>query len=300
MSALSIQAINSLSPQHQDGVRALVARGVAADGVAALNEDAQLGLGNPGHHVLMFDGDHVIGYGTIADRTAQLLVDPVRRGLGLGTQLAEALLTLSDRTDLQIRGWWAFADLPAARRLAERLGLVRVRELLKLSRPVETVAEQSANPPDSSVTIRPFVPGQDDRSWLELNAQAFATHPEQGRMTQADLQARIAEPWFDPAGFLLAVDADDPGQLLGFHWTKREPSSSIGEVYVLAVAPSAGGKGLGRVLLDAGLAHLAGVGVDTVELYVEGDNEPALALYRRSGFTTAATDVMYARAGEED
>ncbi len=303
MPTISIRPVGLLPPEHQEAVRELAARGRAEDGVSAFNEDALLGLDREGHHVMVLADDQIVGYGTLCDRTAQLLIDPVRRRLGLGARLAHALLMLAEQTGVEIRGWWAFADLPAAQHLAERLGLVRVRELLKLARPLAASADdpQGRSPgPASEAVIRPFVPGHDDQAWLALNAAAFATHPEQGRMTLADLRARIDEPWFDPAGFLLAVDADDPDRLLGFHWTKHEPSSSVGEVYVLAVAPEAAGRGLGGVLLEAGLAHLAGLGVDTVELYVEGDNHPALTLYRRAGFITAATDVMYAHPGKED
>ena len=31
----------------------------------------------------------------------------------------------------------------------------------------------------------------------------------------------------------------------------------------------------------------------TVDLYVEGDNDPALAVYQRLGFTEHARDVLY-------
>ena len=50
-------------------------------------------------------------------------------------------------------------------------------------------------------------------------------------MTQADLAARIAEPWFDPAGFFVALRGDT---MVGFHWTKHHPGR-LGEVYVLGV-----------------------------------------------------------------
>ena len=70
----------------------------------------------------------------------------------------------------------------------------------------------------------------------------------------------MAEPWFDPAGFLLA---DRAGELLGYHWTKIHPDG-LGEVYVLGIAPAAQGLGLGNALLVRGLRHLAGHGCPAV------------------------------------
>jgi mycothiol synthase len=84
--------------------------------------------------------------------------------------------------------------------------------------------------------------------------------------------------------------------LLAFHWTKQH-SPELGEVYVVAVDPAAQGRGLGRAVTAAGLAHLASRGVRRVILYVESDNEPAIATYSKLGFTHTSTHVQYARAG---
>ncbi|MFD0785094.1 mycothiol synthase, partial [Micromonospora azadirachtae] len=139
-------------------------------------------------------------------------------------------------------------------------------------------------------------PGADDDAWLALNARAFAEHPEQGRWTADDLRVRLAEPWFDPAGFLLAVE-ESTGRLLGFHWTKvheRPGSARIGEVYVLGVDPTAHRGGLGRVLTAAGLTYLRDRrGLDRVMLYVDESNSPAVALYERLGFLRWSAHVNY-------
>jgi mycothiol synthase len=176
----------------------------------------------------------------------------------------------------------------AAQALARRSHLVPVRRLLIMKRSLEGVIPVS--PPPTEVRIRTFVVGEDEREWLAVNARAFAGHPEQGRIGLDDLTDRMAEPWFDPEGFFVAVR---DSAMIGFHWTKQHPGG-LGEVYVLGVDPQAGGEGLGRALLSIGLEYLRQRGNTQVELYVEADNEPAVALYGGYGFRVVGRDVMYA------
>jgi mycothiol synthase len=144
-----------------------------------------------------------------------------------------------------------------------------------------------------SVTIRGYRDTDADEV-VRVNAAAFAHHPEQGSMDRANLAERMSEPWFDPAGLLVADAGSREHRLLAFHWTKQH-SPELGEVYVVAVDPAAQGRGLGRAVTAAGLAHLASRGVRRIILYVESDNEPAIATYSKLGFQHTSTHVQYAR-----
>ena len=161
--------------------------------------------------------------------------------------------------------------------LADRLGLRLDREVLQL---------RGRLPADDrpTITVRPFVPGADDEAWLETNNRAFTWHPDQGGWTLADLARTMAEPWFDPAGFLVH---ERDGRLAGFCWTKvhRDSAPPLGEIFVIAVDPDFHGEGLGRELTLAGLDWLADRGLTGSMLYVEADNAPAGSLYRDLGFT---------------
>jgi mycothiol synthase len=235
------------------------------------------------------------GAGPDAPGVLELVVHPNCRSQGVATAMATELFAQRSGAPMQA---WAHGNHAAAARLAERFGYTPVRELLRLRLTHQADADSSAWNEDvpRGVTIRSFVPGDDDAAWLTANAAAFADHPEQGSMDQTDLDARKAEAWFDPAGFLLAVDAD--GSVLGYHWTKIHPGVDghppLGEVYVIGVVPAAQGRGLGRLLTVLGIRYLQRQGVDAVMLYVDADNTSAVQLYRKLGFTRWDTDVMYA------
>jgi mycothiol synthase len=197
---------------------------------------------------------------------------------------------------------WAHGDLPPARAFATAKGYDVARELLFLARPLSASVEPATAVPDG-FRIRTFRPGTDDDAWVALNARAFADHPEQGRLTVDDLRDRMAEPWFDAAGFFL-VEPTGGGAPVAYLWTKVEPGgpdgARDGEVYAVGVDPSAQGRGLGGALTSVAVEHLASVGADRAVLYVDGDNAAARATYDRAGFAVAARDVQYAppAAGE--
>ncbi|MFF4750818.1 mycothiol synthase [Streptomyces sp. NPDC002514] len=291
----SIETYSALSPDQAEAVLDLLAAAARIDGQQAVSEQGRLHLRGGArtgvsHLLLTLDGE-LVGYAQLEDTdpveapAAELVVHPSHRGHGHGRALGSALLAGSGKR-LRV---WAHGGHAAARHLAQVLGLSLFRELRQMRRPLTGLHLPEAPLPEG-VTVRTFVPGQDDAAWLAVNAAAFAHHPEQGSLAQRDLDARLAEPWFDPAGFFLAERA---GKLAGFHWTKVHAEEQLGEVYVLGVAPGAQGGGLGRALTAIGLRHLAAQGLPTAMLYVDADNTAAVAVYERLGFTTYETDLMY-------
>ena len=284
-----IRSLDRLTPAEAADVLTLAAAADEADGVSPLSEDGVLGLRGSGRtHLLAYADDTLAGYAYLDGTSGELVVHPKHRLRGHGT----ALIAAAGPGALQ---FWAHGDEDAARAFAEQAGFTRSRVLWQMRRPLTNLPEV---PLPEGVTVRAFVPGADDEAWLGVNRRAFAHHPEQGRWTPDDLRLRFGEPWFDPAGFLLAVDpADD--RLLGFHWTKVHPAEgdqpAIGEIYVLGVDPGGHRRGLGAALSVAGLRHLAGLGLADALLYVDESNAGAVALYRRLGFEIYSTDVMYSR-----
>jgi len=309
-----ITSQGTIGPDEAAAVLALVVAVTAADGVGPLSEQSLLhirhGGDRGGRNLLAWRDGELAGFAHLdGDGLAgELAVHPAYRRQGLGRALARELAATAGRP-LRL---WAHGDLPAAAALAASTGFTRGRGLWQMYRPLADPLPESRLP--DGITVRAFVPGQDERAWLTVNARAFAGHPEQGRWTWQDLAEREQEPWFDPAGFFLAFRG---GQLAGFHWTKihtagapggspvvgspaggalaagETPAQAVGEVYVIGVDPSAQGTGLGRALTLLGLRHLRDRGMPGVMLYVDEVNTSAIALYESLGFSRAATDVVY-------
>ncbi|WP_308043132.1 mycothiol synthase [Nocardioides mangrovi] len=254
----------------------------AADGTDPLDEATRLTLRHRPETVRSWT--RADGFALVVGTELSLVVAPSGRGQGTGGDLLTEALAA---TPLPLSAW-SHGDHPAAAALARRTGFDRVRELWVMRRATGLPLPEVVVP--HGIELRSYEQA-DAAELLRVNAAAFTHHPEQGAMDAANLRERMAEPWFDPAGLLVATDGT---RMLGFHWTKQH-SPELGEVYVVGIDPAAQGRGLGKLLTLAGLHHLADAGVDEILLYVESDNAPATATYSGLGFTHADADthVMY-------
>lgn len=313
--AATISWRSTLSEADQNNIGELIATAGRHDGVAPVGDQVlrELPLDRTRHLIAADPAGDVVGYLNLAPAAddapamAELVVHPERRRRGIGSAMT--------RTGLAEGGdgarIWAHGNLAPARAVADALGLVVVRELLQMRRPLTDLPPVRV--PDG-VRISTYSGPADDAELLRVNNAAFAWHPEQGGWTPDELAERKSEAWFDPHGLFLATD-ERTGKLLGFHWTKVHVASHdevhvasrddvrsahLGEVYVVGVDPPAQGRGVGAVLTLVGLHHLAerlaSSETPTVMLYVEADNVAAVRTYQRLGFGTFSVDAAYARA----
>ncbi len=327
-SAARVEVLGRLDADEIAAVSLLLEEATEADGVRPLSEHVALHLRHGGdapvRNLLMYAPDgQLAGYAhldvtdVVEGSSAELVIAPAHRRRGYGRRLVAEVLAATPDGRLRL---WSHGEHAGATELARGMGLERSRALWQMRRSL--FAPLPAPAIGRGVTIRTFRPGVDDRAWLELNALAFAHHPEQGSWTRSDLRRRIDEPWFDAAGFFLASrQAGDAEQLVGFHWTKvhggtehARPDGTdhvhaheglgphthdthghepMGEVYVVGVHPQEQGHGLGRALTLIGLRHLRSIGLGEAMLYVDADNVAAIRLYTDLGFTRWDTDVMF-------
>ncbi len=289
-----------LADEEQQQIRELVTAASDVDKVAPVGEQVLRELAHQRTEHLVAVDERIIGYLNLAAGPedaagmAELVVHPDVRRRGIGAELIRAALS---KTDGRSR-FWAHGTLEAARATAAALGLEPVRELVQMRRSLHDLNDAAEPTVPAGVRVRTYAGTADDAELLRVNNAAFATHPEQGGWTEADLDERRAESWFDPEGLFLAFD-EQTGALRGFHWTKvHSDQAGLGEVYVVGVDPAAQGSGLGGLLTAVGIAHLArrlgGTAEPTVMLYVESDNTAALKTYRRLGFTQFSVDTAYA------
>lgn len=283
-------------------VQSLLTRVAEADGVEPLSEsfvggvtDARLGH----RHLVVLIDDRVVAVAALAGSDAELCVDPDFRRRGIAREL---VLRLRDEQDSV--GIWAHGNLPPARGLAAAMELSKKRRLLVMAVAGTDLSGADARVPEGyevlSVSESSDRWGRDvvEQAWLDANNDAFSWHPEQGGWDLDRLHRAQEAQWYSDEDVLLLWRRGSEGEsdpnLAGFHWTKWQSADHRhGEVYVVGLAGGYRGRGLGRVVVSMGLAHLVSGGAREVILYVEDDNVAAVRQYEKLGFTVAEEHVVY-------
>lgn len=259
--------------------------------------DGSAQRGEHWHSLLARRSDVAVGYagvmlpdapGGLANGDVALIRDrgdcsPVLASLMAGVE------ALSWRHEAGRTRLWVHHSQPSDTRCAANNGYTVDRRLAVLGRPLDPVEGELDVP--AGITVRAVVDADLDEV-VRILAQAYDGTPD-GGWDRERLDARRQMDWYDAADLLVA--ARDDGTLAGIHWTKRR-GDGIGEVYNLAVDPAAQGDGIGAVLLEAGLRHLAGLGLGEVLLWVDESNERAVRLYAQRGFRSRWVDVAFGRA----
>ncbi len=287
-----------LVASDRPAVKALLAEVAEHDGRPGLSEYKQLhALGDEETRVVVLqrsDDGGLVGYGQAAWHhpgkvggnghwAIEMALHPSARSDQILDQLlAETIAAVGGKGRITAWAWDPFMG-----EAMERRGWVVTRALHEMRRSLPLLHEAPLPP---GVRLDGFEPGVDEAAWLAANNAAFDGHPENGALTLEDLEHKVAQPWFDPAGLLMARSG---GRLVGSCWTKLHPGG-LGEIYIIGVRPEARGRGLGLALVVAGLEDLhSRQGASAAMLYVDEANEEGLRLYRGLGFRTTLVNREY-------
>jgi mycothiol synthase len=235
------------------------------------------------------DGEELVAFAAVEPRgdeefRGQVSVHPDWRRSGIGSALARQLeqsvrerLTPDAPEPIPILGF-VKGDSTEERHWAESLGYDWSRRFWRMRIDLESAPPEPEWP--EGVTVRDFVPGQDERAMYEAQEAAFADHWGHVARPYDDFLKRLERSDFDPGLWHMAMAADT---VVGTASNSTLPDS-VGWVSGLGTIPSHRRRGIARALL----LHSFGVfwrrGMRAVALGVDADSlTGATALYESVG-----------------
>ncbi|MCI0713972.1 MAG: GNAT family N-acetyltransferase [Chloroflexi bacterium] len=130
------------------------------------------------------------------------------------------------------------------------------------------------------ITVRSFVPGQDDKTvWHVVNTSFQSIPGDHDMPFDSWRNFNVNREGFDPSLWFLAMDGDTiAGVCLCPH------DKNYGWVRQIGVLPEYRGREIGLSLLSYALGEWWRRGEKRVGLAVQSDNVPAISLYKKLGF----------------
>jgi len=214
------------------------------------------------------------------------LVHPEHRRQGLAAGLLSAALSRATELGAGVAQVCARQQNVTARSALAKLGFKSVRYFFQMKVAIDRIDQAAAI--KAARLCRHLRPGEEE-ALTELQNVSFAGswgyHPN----TVEERCFRLGQSWCSLHDVLLA---DDDHIIRGYCWTR--PASENGrQIYMIGVHPDFQGRGIGRRVLLAGLAHLKSSGCPVAELNVDAANGGACALYRSVGFSVEEDILWY-------
>jgi mycothiol synthase len=252
--------------------------------------------------VAEIDG-RIAGYADLTDQAAQhlrfwidLRVPPGGSGEEIGAALLEAMEARAKQ--IALPGGTVRVFVPSnhdlARRLAESRGYEPFRHSFRMRIDFDGELPEPEWP--QGVSVRTFVPGQDDEAVYEAQDDAFADHFEHARWPYENWRRWAFTESFDPTLWLVAEDrAEIAGVCLCR--AKGGAGAEVGWVNVLGVRPPWRRQGLGRALLLQAFVEFRTRGKRGAGLGVDGLNTTgAVRLYEQAGMHVARRFDQYQKS----
>jgi mycothiol synthase len=238
---------------------------------------------------------------------ASPLIHPSFHGLGLGASLNEwaqqraQQLTLTQHLEKRVvlQSWIKNSDR-VAHDLLTRRGFSPERSFRQMAIDLSDTLPPPRWP--AGLTVRHFIPGQDERAAYEASAEAFSTNEDlYDHLTFEEWCRRASgRESFDPSLALLATRHE---QLVGmtFGWLLTGDHATRGWMTDVAVRPASRGQGIAQALLCQTFGACQRPGATRGGLHVDtGNPSGASHLYERVGMRESIRcDVRYQKVLKE-
>jgi len=223
-------------------------------------------------------------------------VHPGQRRQGIATKLLDYAIRRAKELEAKVAHVEIPQDNATAKSVLSQLGFRFVRRFIHLRLDIAKVRWQDIE--QAALGCRHLRCGEEDKL-TQIQNRSFTGIWGYNPNTVEAITYRINLSNCSPEDVILTCDGD---KVTGYCWTgiTCEGEAAIGErkgrISMLGADPDYRGKGVGKRVLLAGVAHLKNKDLQVAELTVDSENKVACALYRSVGFEVQTSNLWYEKA----